>query len=464
MNVIKGENEAMSNPDPVSLTLLSDSSGAASTIRRFRPHIYAEIEGGAQDSKAIVQHLREVHGYSCRPHSPSLYRSENEAGEERNVFPGLKSMNTLCVAMERVARLPEELHRWFLGQEHTKLTTMSNIAAALNASTSDSSMNATNDTMSARYVQEMQIAHREISEGRNQRAVEIYERWNKILPKDARSAFNLGVALANLGETERAIEAYRKAWRIEGAGRGAAEAWNNIGVLKLEKTEYRESQEAFRKAVSLSPGYADPVENLKICEREERRTDHFLRVHAHVPSTWGTKQEKVTNVDETPHQEQEVEMKLPPVAILAQKRGRELRSVLRSLRGERGGEAGLIYVFQDGKDASVRDAAKEFGATLIELESRCFKRIPGMSRGGNDLESDGTSNKEERCLENQYSDPVGNRVSHNYWNMFHYLFEDSDGGPEESQRHKIKSVVVLEEDLLPSRGAWSYFKAAGTHS
>ena len=73
--------------------------GAADTIRRHAPVIYAENDRDDR-SPALIEHLQTL-GYRCFWHLPPYVRIPNFLGNTRNEFPGLVSVNMLCVPASR---------------------------------------------------------------------------------------------------------------------------------------------------------------------------------------------------------------------------------------------------------------------------------------------------------------------------------------------------------------------------
>lgn len=72
--------------------------GAKQTISRQRPFIY--VENDRKDkSAALIQYLDSL-GYEMYWHMPPLYNPENYAGNHKNVFPGIVSINLLCLPQE----------------------------------------------------------------------------------------------------------------------------------------------------------------------------------------------------------------------------------------------------------------------------------------------------------------------------------------------------------------------------
>jgi FkbM family methyltransferase len=70
-------------------------AGAASTIARFRPILYVENEE-PQQSPALLRRLFTL-GYRAYWHSPPLFDPDNFYANPVDVFPGLGSLNLLCL-------------------------------------------------------------------------------------------------------------------------------------------------------------------------------------------------------------------------------------------------------------------------------------------------------------------------------------------------------------------------------
>lgn len=90
--------------------------GAAQMIGEYKPIIY--IENDRPDkSDALIGEL-EKFGYDCYWHSPPLYNADNFFGKEENIFPGLTSVNMLCVnagteIREAVRAQAGDWHKYF---------------------------------------------------------------------------------------------------------------------------------------------------------------------------------------------------------------------------------------------------------------------------------------------------------------------------------------------------------------
>ena len=82
--------------------------GATQTIRRCRPVIYIENDRAAKQDELIA--LIYALDYRLYWHVPYLYSADNFRGETENIFPGIASLNMLCLPRETgstVAGVPE---------------------------------------------------------------------------------------------------------------------------------------------------------------------------------------------------------------------------------------------------------------------------------------------------------------------------------------------------------------------
>lgn len=78
---------------------LSVLQGARNAIERHRPTIYVENDR-EEKSERLLEHLMGALGYECWWHFPPLFRMENYRQNFRNVFPGIVSVNMLCLPAE----------------------------------------------------------------------------------------------------------------------------------------------------------------------------------------------------------------------------------------------------------------------------------------------------------------------------------------------------------------------------
>ena len=80
-------------------------------------------------------------------------------------------------------------------------------------------------------------------------------------PNGAEATYNLGVALAEIGELDRATIAYESTLRLRPH---CAEAWNNLGVLHRERNNVERAVECYQRAVAINPAFAQPLNNLGV--------------------------------------------------------------------------------------------------------------------------------------------------------------------------------------------------------
>lgn len=73
--------------------------GARQTIARCRPLLYVENDRAAQQQE-VISLVAEM-GYRLYWHLPPLFDPQNFKGEQRNIFPGIVSINMLCIPSER---------------------------------------------------------------------------------------------------------------------------------------------------------------------------------------------------------------------------------------------------------------------------------------------------------------------------------------------------------------------------
>ena len=70
-------------------------AGAAATIARCQPVLYVENDR-SQQSAELIRQIGDL-GYTAYWHTPPLFRPDNFYNETENVFPGVRSVNLLCL-------------------------------------------------------------------------------------------------------------------------------------------------------------------------------------------------------------------------------------------------------------------------------------------------------------------------------------------------------------------------------
>lgn len=73
--------------------------GARQTIARCRPLLYVENDREAQQQE-LISLISEM-GYRLYWHTPRLFSPQNFNGVQENIFPGIVSVNMLCIPSER---------------------------------------------------------------------------------------------------------------------------------------------------------------------------------------------------------------------------------------------------------------------------------------------------------------------------------------------------------------------------
>lgn len=72
------------------------------------------------------------------------------------------------------------------------------------------------------------------------------------MPRHADALYNLGVACAEDGQTERALFCYELTTHFNP---NCAEAWNNLGVLHKEADNLERAAECYMSALNIRPSF-----------------------------------------------------------------------------------------------------------------------------------------------------------------------------------------------------------------
>ena len=83
-------------------------SGAADLIARHRPILYVENDR-REDSRDLIELIMSM-GYRLYWHAPPLFNPDNYTGDDDNIFPGVISVNMVCIHHDEkvtVETLPE---------------------------------------------------------------------------------------------------------------------------------------------------------------------------------------------------------------------------------------------------------------------------------------------------------------------------------------------------------------------
>ncbi len=99
-------------------------------------------------------------------------------------------------------------------------------------------------------------------------AIQLYEKAIAAAPEDEDLHYNLGIAYAKAGDTEKAEKEYREALRLLP---DYAEVHNNLGNLLLRSGRLKEADDQFAEAIALMPEYAAAHNNLGIVRQRQKR-------------------------------------------------------------------------------------------------------------------------------------------------------------------------------------------------
>ena len=83
----------------------------------------------------------------------------------------------------------------------------------------------------------------------------------------------MGIALKDQGKLDEAIEAYKKAISIKP---DYAEAYNNMGNALQDKGTRDEAIEAYKKAISITPDYAEAYYNMGVSLQDKGKLDEAI--------------------------------------------------------------------------------------------------------------------------------------------------------------------------------------------
>jgi tetratricopeptide (TPR) repeat protein len=98
------------------------------------------------------------------------------------------------------------------------------------------------------------------------------------MPRHADALYNLGVACAEDGQTERALFCYELTTHFNP---NCAEAWNNLGVLHKEADNLERAAECYMAALNIRPNFPQVRKVLALrCAPFYVQGDDLLQAHA----------------------------------------------------------------------------------------------------------------------------------------------------------------------------------------
>ena len=112
--------------------------------------------------------------------------------------------------------------------------------------------------------------------GRFEQALESYQRALAVGPDFAEAFNNRGVALQKLGRSEEALESYEQALAVTPE---YAEALNNRGNTLQELGRFQEALESYKQALAVRLEYAEALDNRGNCFRALGRFDEAMECH-----------------------------------------------------------------------------------------------------------------------------------------------------------------------------------------
>lgn len=127
--------------------------------------------------------------------------------------------------------------------------------------------------LSASSLNDARKANEAYRNGDYETAVELYQKAIDQNPDDARLHFNLGSALAKLGESEQAAGAFETAKQLMDDPEQQAMADYNAGTMFSEQEMYDEAVEYYRNALRNNPSDPDAKHNYEMALRKQQEQE-----------------------------------------------------------------------------------------------------------------------------------------------------------------------------------------------
>jgi len=110
--------------------------------------------------------------------------------------------------------------------------------------------------------------------GKNNKAIEKYERATKIDPNNAGAYSNWGVILDKQEKIEEAIKKYQKAIEIDP---NHADAYSNWGVVLNKQGKFEEAIKKYQKAIEIDPNHASAYSNWGVILDKQEKFEEAIK-------------------------------------------------------------------------------------------------------------------------------------------------------------------------------------------
>ncbi|MFQ5455772.1 MAG: tetratricopeptide repeat protein [Nitrospirota bacterium] len=112
--------------------------------------------------------------------------------------------------------------------------------------------------------------------GDTNKAIELYKKAIVISPEYSEAYNNLGVIYARIGDMDKAIELYKKAIVINPE---YSEAYNNLGIAYDKKGDMDKAIKLYKKAIVINPEYSEAYNNLGFIYARQKRLELAIKYY-----------------------------------------------------------------------------------------------------------------------------------------------------------------------------------------
>jgi tetratricopeptide (TPR) repeat protein len=127
--------------------------------------------------------------------------------------------------------------------------------------------------LSAASLNDARKANDAFRSGDYETAAELYRKAIEESPDDARLHFNLGSALAKMGESEASVQAFQTAKQLMSEPEAKARADYNAGTALSEAEMYDEALDFYRSAMRNNPGDPDAKHNYEMSVKKQQEQE-----------------------------------------------------------------------------------------------------------------------------------------------------------------------------------------------